>query len=153
MVVYSEISRSGHWERGICIKLSEIDFRIRDKFATILCTLPLMYETNLRQICATPPLRTPPSRDLIRLGNRRAFRFQGDGGITSIVRWNLCPVIFGVDMLRLSLDRLVTPRLVFTPMSHTMRFHRITIGAIFLEAENCSVELTSARRQIVLANY
>ena len=59
----------GALEKG-CIKLSEIDFQIRDKFATI----PLMYKMkyrqfcvnlarNLRQICATPPSRTPPSRD------------------------------------------------------------------------------------------
>ena len=64
----------GHWKRGICIELSEIDFQIRDKFATILRTLPLLHETkyrqfcanlarNLRQICATSPSRTPPSRD------------------------------------------------------------------------------------------
>ena len=55
-------------------KLSEIDFQICDKLATILRTLPLMYEMkyrqfcanlarNLRQICATPRSRTPPSRD------------------------------------------------------------------------------------------
>ena len=73
-MIESEISRRGHWKRGICINFSEIDFQIRDKFATILLTLPLMYETkcrqfcanwtrNLRQICATPPSRTPPSRD------------------------------------------------------------------------------------------
>ena len=66
--------RRGHWEKGICIKLSEIYFQIRDSFTTILRTLSLMYETkyqqscailagNLRQICATPPSRTPPSRD------------------------------------------------------------------------------------------
>ena len=30
-------------------------------------------------------------------GNRRAFRLPGKGGIISIVRWNLRPVIFGVD--------------------------------------------------------
>ena len=42
----SEISRRGHWKRGICIKLSEIDFQVCDKFVTILRTLPLMYETN-----------------------------------------------------------------------------------------------------------
>ena len=39
-------SRRGHWKRGICIKLSEMDFPIRDKFTTILRTLPLMYETK-----------------------------------------------------------------------------------------------------------
>ena len=61
-----QFGRRGHWKRGICTKLSEIDFQIRDKVATILRTLPLMYETrnrqfcanlarNLRQICATPP--------------------------------------------------------------------------------------------------
>ena len=27
--------------------------------------------------------------------------YQGRAGIVSIVRWNLCPVIFGVDNLRL----------------------------------------------------
>ena len=30
-------------------------------------------------------------------GNRRAFRLPGWAGIISIVRWNLRPVIFGVD--------------------------------------------------------
>ena len=30
-------------------------------------------------------------------GKRRAFRLQGEAGIISIVRWNLLPVIFGVD--------------------------------------------------------
>ena len=61
-------------EGGIGKELSEIDFHICDQFATILRTLSLMHETNyqqfsanlardLRQICATPPSRTPPSRD------------------------------------------------------------------------------------------
>ena len=69
----SEISRRGHWKRGICIKLSEIDFQIRDKFATMLRTLPLMHETKYWQFCANlaqfatnlrnAPSRTPPSRD------------------------------------------------------------------------------------------
>ena len=70
----SEIWRRGHWKRGICIKLSEIDFQIRDKFATILRTLRLMYETKYgqfpqiwRAICdkfaQRPPSRTPPSPD------------------------------------------------------------------------------------------
>ena len=74
LLINSEIWRRGSWKRGICIKLSEIDFQIGDTFATILRTLPLMYEMkyqqfcatlarNLRQICATPPSRTPPSRD------------------------------------------------------------------------------------------
>ena len=48
----SEMWRRGHCKRGICIKLSEIDFQIRDKFATILRILPLMYETKYRQLCA-----------------------------------------------------------------------------------------------------
>ena len=30
-------------------------------------------------------------------GNRRAFRLPGRAGIISIVRWNLRPVIFGVE--------------------------------------------------------
>ena len=30
-------------------------------------------------------------------GNRRALDYQGRAGIISIVRWNLRPVIFGVD--------------------------------------------------------
>ena len=30
-------------------------------------------------------------------GNRGAFRLPGKGGIVSIVRWNLRPVIFGVE--------------------------------------------------------
>ena len=37
---------------GICIKLSEIDFQLRDKFATLLRTLHLMYATKHRQFCA-----------------------------------------------------------------------------------------------------
>ena len=59
-----------HWKRGICIKLSEIDFQIRDKFATTLCTFPLMHEMksrqfcanlarNLQRICATSPRERP----------------------------------------------------------------------------------------------
>ena len=85
----SEIRRRGHWKRGICIKFSEIDFQIRDKFATILRTLPLMYETkyrqfcanlarNLRQICATPPSWTPPSRD---------FWVASKGGKLLLTKW------------------------------------------------------------------
>ena len=36
---------------------------------------------------------------LNRGGNRRAFRLPGEGGdLISIVRWNLRPVIFGVDI-------------------------------------------------------
>ena len=66
-----EISRRGHWKRGICIKLSEIDFQIRDKFATILRTLPLMYKTKCRQFCANLArnLRNAP------LTPSRDFRF------------------------------------------------------------------------------
>ena len=41
----------GQWKRGICIKLSEIDFQIRDIFTTILCILPLMYKMKHRQCC------------------------------------------------------------------------------------------------------
>ena len=40
----------GHWKRAICIKLSENDFQIRDKFATVLRTLPLMYDTTIPAI-------------------------------------------------------------------------------------------------------
>ena len=36
--------KKGALEKGYCIKLSEIDFRIRDKFATILHTLHVMYQ-------------------------------------------------------------------------------------------------------------
>ena len=72
--ILSEIWRRGHWKWGVCIKLSEIDFQIRDKFVTILRILSLMHKMkyrqfcanlahNLRQICATPPSRTPPSRN------------------------------------------------------------------------------------------
>ena len=71
----SEIRGRGRWKRGICINLSEIDFQTRDKFATILRTLRLTYETkyrqfganlvpNVGQICTTPPSRTPPSREV-----------------------------------------------------------------------------------------
>ena len=35
---------------------------------------------------------------LIGGGNRRALDFQGRAGIPSIVRWNLRPVIFGVQL-------------------------------------------------------
>ena len=65
----SEICRRGHWKRGICIKQSEIDFRIHDKCATMLRTLPVMHETKYWQVCGTlspnlrnppPPRRTPP---------------------------------------------------------------------------------------------
>ena len=38
----AEVSRRGHWKRGVCMKLSEIDFQMHDKFAA----------TNLRQFCA-----------------------------------------------------------------------------------------------------
>ena len=48
----SEIRRRGYWKRGICIELSEIDFQIRDRFATSLRTLSLMYKTKYRQFCA-----------------------------------------------------------------------------------------------------
>ena len=33
-----------------------------------------------------------------RVGNRRAFRLPEEGGIISIVRWNLCLVIFVVEL-------------------------------------------------------
>ena len=33
---------------------------------------------------------------LVRGGNRRAFRLPGEGGMISIVQWDLRPVIFGV---------------------------------------------------------
>ena len=38
----------------------------------------------------------------IRGGNRKAFRLPGAGGIVSIVRWNLRPVIFGVEQSKKS---------------------------------------------------
>ena len=55
-------------------KLPEIDFRIFNKFATVLLTLRVMCETkyqqfcpnlahNLRENCAARPARTPPSRN------------------------------------------------------------------------------------------
>ena len=70
-MLVSEIWRRGHWKRGICIKLSEIDFEFRDKLATILRTLPLMHEAKYRQSCAnlahylrqigvTPPFAKSP---------------------------------------------------------------------------------------------
>ena len=63
--------RRGLWKRDICIKLSDIDFRICDKFATISRTLPLMHKTkntqNFAQIWraifekfAQPPPRERP---------------------------------------------------------------------------------------------
>ena len=53
---------------------------------------------------AEVPCRTHPSRPLVcacfsRSGSKGALDFQGRRGITSIVRWNLRPVIFGVDKL------------------------------------------------------
>ena len=46
-------------------------------------------------------------------GNRRVLDYQGRAGITSIVRWNPRPVIFGVDLLFLERDskatRMTTP--------------------------------------------
>ena len=35
-----------------------------------------------------------------RVGSRKAFRLPGAAGIISIVRWNLRPVIFGVEICR-----------------------------------------------------
>ena len=40
-------------------------------------------------------------------GNRRAFRLPGRAGIISIVRWNLRPVIFGVDNYGIILASMV----------------------------------------------
>ena len=71
--IISEVSRRGRWKRGICIKLSEIDFSMCDKRATIfLRTLRVMYETKYQTFCAigaqfatslrNAPSRTPPSR-------------------------------------------------------------------------------------------
>ena len=66
--IISGNSRRGHWKRGVCIKLSEINFQVRDKSATVVRTLPLMYEMKYhhffshiwRAIChkfrAIPPL-------------------------------------------------------------------------------------------------
>ena len=55
----SDIWRRGHWKRGICIKLSEIDFQICDNFAhpssdvrnevpTILRNFGAQFATDLR---------------------------------------------------------------------------------------------------------
>ena len=69
-----DILRMGHWKRGICIKLSEIDFPSRDKFTTILRTLTLMYKTKypaiLRKFGAqfATNLRNAPRRERPLLG-------------------------------------------------------------------------------------
>ena len=66
--------KKGTLEKGYLHKIVRNLLAIRNKFATILRTLPLMHEAkyrqfcanlarNLRQICATPLSRTPPSRD------------------------------------------------------------------------------------------
>ena len=59
--------RRGHRKRGVCIKLAEFDFRICDNFAHPSCDARNKNTSNLRkcgrnlhQICATPPLPTPP---------------------------------------------------------------------------------------------
>ena len=40
--------------------------------------------------------------DSNRVGSRRGFRLPSESGIVPIVRWNLRPVIFGVDICRLA---------------------------------------------------
>ena len=61
-------SKKGALEKGnFCIKLSEIDFQIRDKFAhpsaDVRNEIPAIcanWARNLRQICATPPFANAP---------------------------------------------------------------------------------------------
>ena len=64
----SEVSTKGHWKRGICIRFSEIDFRTCNKSVMMY---DMTYQQfcadfvdNLRQLCAMPPLATPPSQNL-----------------------------------------------------------------------------------------
>ena len=56
-----------------------------------------------RKFCAVPhlyPLRFLVCTLFNKGGSRGAFRLPGRAGIISIVRWNLRPVIFGVEFLR-----------------------------------------------------
>ena len=70
--------KKGALEKGIFRKMSKTDFQMCNKFATILRTLCEMYKmkcqqfcanlaSNLRQLFLTPPSRTPPSRNFLRI--------------------------------------------------------------------------------------
>ena len=77
----------GALERGTYIQLSEIDFQIRDKFAIILRTLPLMYDTKYRQFCAgwcascdilrNPPFASAPFSGVLKQVSRQILRSPG----------------------------------------------------------------------------
>ena len=57
------------------------------------------------------PLRPLIFLILIGLETERVFNFQGQRGITSVVQWNLHPVIFGVDSFRFTIgDKIITYR-------------------------------------------
>ena len=61
-------------------------------------------KTNLDQIITPQKAKLGPDNNSTayfnRSGRRGALDFQGRRGITSVVRWNLCPVIFDVEKLK-----------------------------------------------------
>ena len=71
---------------------------------------------------SAPYLACTPLRSLVctlfnKAGSRRAFRLPR-GGIISIVRWNLRPVIFGVENPLVFTMRLVCALLIFVSTLH-----------------------------------
>ena len=93
--------RAGSWYRGASAKTTLL--------ATTLLRTPEKYDwttgvldngNEWRKFRAIP--RLYPLRSLVctlsnKGGSRGALDYQGRAGIISIVRWNLRPVIFGVD--------------------------------------------------------
>ena len=67
----------GHWKRGICIKLSEIDFQIRDKFAhpssAVRNDIPAILRKIWRAICDKFAQRPPRERPLLGISDFRSL--------------------------------------------------------------------------------
>ena len=80
-------------------------------YRAIIVRYPI--KTSTKQFCdtiATSIARYEKYRcwasKLIRVEAKRVFRLPGAGGVISIVRWNLRPVIFGVEMGVISVGSL-----------------------------------------------
>ena len=86
----SETRRRGHWKRGNCIKLSEIDFQIRDNFAhpssDVQNEIPAILAQIWRAICdkfAQRPLTERPLLGISGKSGRKKFQEKSSTNSTS----------------------------------------------------------------------
>ena len=99
---------------------------------------------KFRVVPRSHPLRPPVLCFVFRVGNRRAFRQPGEGGIISIVWWNLHPIIFGVDQHKRNLGGVLLPPL--TPFLYFGRLGSFQLGTPESSAEQHNTSRSRFRR-------